>query len=66
MAEIGSERERLLDQAITDVDVALWQTPTSLGIGSDDFCDFVHMNDVGRTKLSIWLARMIAATLSQA
>jgi hypothetical protein len=64
MAEIGNERDLLLERAITDVDVALWQTPMSVGIGSDDFCDFVHLNDAGRTKLSIWLARMIAATLS--
>ena len=65
MAEIGNDRDRLLEQAITDVDVALWQTPTSLGIGGEDFCDFVHLNDAGRTKLSIWLASMIAATLRQ-
>ena len=66
MAEIGNDRDRLLEHAISDVDVALWQAPTSLGIRSEDYCDFVHLNDAGRTKLSIWLARKIAATLSRA
>jgi hypothetical protein len=64
-AELSTaDREGMTGQIAGELDAPVWSVPGSLKIGAEDYCDFVHLNNAGRDKLSAWLNTRIAEAIA--